>query len=261
MVTDHSRGLEVASGLDRDGLRLQRRRIEQWNGRHGDDHQVFQGLEVEIRSDGTLDVPKLLRDCEYVNVPTMKTHGQTMVTLGVKNQKGLLPMGQKKFFHKKDLHACILALSEAVRPDLTVVDGIYCVEGRDERVGLAPAGVEDLRELVEETFAARGASLEGYPWFTIGVDDTSEATAANGSVTTAAGGTAAPATQATAAPSTAPPTTSAGGGTQAPTTPPPATAAPTTPAPTTAPPTTAAPTTAAPTTAAPTTAPPTSQGS
>jgi DNA polymerase (family 10) len=58
MVTDHSRGLEVASGLDREGLRLQRRRIEKWNSRHGEDHRVFQGLEVEILADGTLDVPQ-----------------------------------------------------------------------------------------------------------------------------------------------------------------------------------------------------------
>ncbi len=56
VVTDHSRGLEVASGLDRDGLRLQRRRIDRLNH----DSQVlhlFQGLEVEILEDGTADVP------------------------------------------------------------------------------------------------------------------------------------------------------------------------------------------------------------
>ena len=58
MVTDHSRGLEVASGLDREGLRLQRRRIEKWNRRHGEEHRILQGLEIEVRSDGTLDVPK-----------------------------------------------------------------------------------------------------------------------------------------------------------------------------------------------------------
>ena len=58
MVTDHSRGLEVASGLDREGLRLQRGRIEKWNRHHGEDHRVFQGLEVEVLADGTLDVPK-----------------------------------------------------------------------------------------------------------------------------------------------------------------------------------------------------------
>jgi DNA polymerase (family 10) len=58
MVTDHSRGLEVASGLDREGLRLQRARIDRWNRSHGEDHRVFQGLEVEVLGDGTLDVPK-----------------------------------------------------------------------------------------------------------------------------------------------------------------------------------------------------------
>jgi DNA polymerase (family 10) len=58
MVTDHSRGLEVASGLDAEGVRLQRRRIDRWNDRHGDDHRLFQGLEVEVLEDGTLDVPK-----------------------------------------------------------------------------------------------------------------------------------------------------------------------------------------------------------
>jgi histidinol phosphatase-like PHP family hydrolase len=58
MVTDHSRGLEVASGLDREGVRLQRRRVERWNDQHSEDHRLFQGLEVEVLIDGTLDVPK-----------------------------------------------------------------------------------------------------------------------------------------------------------------------------------------------------------
>ena len=58
MVTDHSRGLEVASGLDREGVRLQRRRVGRWNGHHSEDHRLFQGLEVEVLADGTLDVPK-----------------------------------------------------------------------------------------------------------------------------------------------------------------------------------------------------------
>jgi len=58
MVTDHSRGLEVASGLDREGVRLQRQRVERWNDQHGEDHRLFQGLEVEVLVDGTLDVPK-----------------------------------------------------------------------------------------------------------------------------------------------------------------------------------------------------------
>ncbi len=58
VVTDHSRGLEVASGLDAVGVRLQQRRVENFNAGHGDDHRLFQGLEIEVLEDGTLDVPK-----------------------------------------------------------------------------------------------------------------------------------------------------------------------------------------------------------
>ncbi len=58
MVADHSRGLEVASGLDAEGVWLQRQRIDRWNDQHGDDHRIFQGLEIEVLEDGTLDVPK-----------------------------------------------------------------------------------------------------------------------------------------------------------------------------------------------------------
>lgn len=78
---------------------------------------------------GFIYLPKLLETYEYVNVPTMKTHCQATVTLGVKNQKGIISVKSKKLFHKKGLHPYILALSEIISPTLTVVDGIYCVEG------------------------------------------------------------------------------------------------------------------------------------
>lgn len=78
---------------------------------------------------GSIPLPALLKDYEYINVPTMKTHLQATVSLGVKNQKGLIPMKTKKVFHKKDLHSCILELSQVVQPALTVVDALYCVEG------------------------------------------------------------------------------------------------------------------------------------
>jgi len=57
VVTDHSKGLDIASGLDREGLLLQRRRIDAWNARRGDDLRLLQGLEVEVMEDGTVDVP------------------------------------------------------------------------------------------------------------------------------------------------------------------------------------------------------------
>lgn len=78
---------------------------------------------------GSIRLPKLLEDYEYINVPTMKTHLQATVSLGVKNQKGLIPMETKKIFHKNDLHSRIFQLSKVIQPTLTLVDAIYCIEG------------------------------------------------------------------------------------------------------------------------------------
>jgi histidinol phosphatase-like PHP family hydrolase len=57
VVSDHSRGLDVASGLDHEGVRLQRRRLDAWNAKQGDEMRLLQGLEIEVLEDGSVDVP------------------------------------------------------------------------------------------------------------------------------------------------------------------------------------------------------------
>jgi uncharacterized protein (DUF362 family) len=100
---------------------------------------------------GTLRLPALLRTHEYINVPKLKTHLLTGVTLGCKNQKGLLSSADKIRFHRElNLHLAIRALTDAVRPALTIVDGIAGMDlagptaGRTRRAGLVVAG-RDLR--------------------------------------------------------------------------------------------------------------------
>jgi histidinol phosphatase-like PHP family hydrolase len=66
VVADHSRGLEIASGLDSEGVSMQRRLVERWNLRHGEELMLIQGLETEVMEDGTLDIPQAERldvDC------------------------------------------------------------------------------------------------------------------------------------------------------------------------------------------------------
>ncbi|MBN1889756.1 MAG: DUF362 domain-containing protein [Thermoflexales bacterium] len=100
---------------------------------------------------GTLRLPILLQTHEYINVPKLKTHLQTGVSLGCKNQKGLLSSAAKMSFHRKlDLHAAIWALADAVQPALTIVDGIVGLDGpgptmgRERYPGLIVAG-RDMR--------------------------------------------------------------------------------------------------------------------
>jgi uncharacterized protein (DUF362 family) len=81
---------------------------------------------------GVLSLPKVLEEYEYIDVPTMKTHKQTTVSLGIKNQKGLLAPLQKRWFHYEGLEqlsSLIKELQTVVSPALTVVDGILCLEG------------------------------------------------------------------------------------------------------------------------------------
>ncbi len=57
LVTDHSRGLGVAHGLSPDDLRRQRAEIEAVNRRMGGRFRLLAGVEVEVRGDGSLDLP------------------------------------------------------------------------------------------------------------------------------------------------------------------------------------------------------------
>ena len=98
---------------------------------------------------GTLELPSIAFDSCYVNIAKMKTHCQTTVTLGMKNQKGLLKYQDKKLFHNINLNAAIVELSKVVRPELTVLDGIWGIEGngpgrtgKKKKAGVIVAGTD-----------------------------------------------------------------------------------------------------------------------
>lgn len=79
---------------------------------------------------GTLELPELVYSHEYINIAKMKTHIGARVTLGIKNQKGLITNSLKKKFHiKYDLDEAIRELYKVVKPDLTIIDGIIALEG------------------------------------------------------------------------------------------------------------------------------------
>ncbi len=87
---------------------------------------------------GTLRLPALLQTHEYINVPKLKTHVTTGVTIGCKNQKGLLRRADKVRFHRDlELNQAIHALADAVQPALTIVDGIVGLEGPGPSTGRA----------------------------------------------------------------------------------------------------------------------------
>lgn len=77
-----------------------------------------------------LVISKPVLDCDkIINVPVMKTHIQTMVSLGLKNLKGVVPGRHKHIIHIAGLDEGIVDLNTIIKPDLTVVDGIIGMEG------------------------------------------------------------------------------------------------------------------------------------
>jgi len=63
-----------------------------------------------------------------VDVPVLKTHQLTGVTLGMKNLYGLLPEPRSVYHAKVDEVLCDLLLAR--KPDLVVVDGLVAMEGQ-----------------------------------------------------------------------------------------------------------------------------------
>ncbi len=76
---------------------------------------------------------KDILEADYViNIPVLKTHSQVMVSLGIKNLKGVLNIASRKKCHRPDsdydLNYHLALLPGIISPSLTILDGIYTLE-------------------------------------------------------------------------------------------------------------------------------------
>ncbi|HRR96872.1 MAG TPA: DUF362 domain-containing protein, partial [Candidatus Ratteibacteria bacterium] len=56
----------------------------------------------------------------FINVPIVKVHGGSKVTIGMKNLMGIVK--DRGFFHRTDLHRCIAEITYYIKPSLTIMD-------------------------------------------------------------------------------------------------------------------------------------------
>jgi len=95
---------------------------------------IMRGSFTRVTQDDVkLSISNYVLDADYViNMPVLKTHSQAVVSLGMKNLKGVLNVASRKKFHNvdpnRDLHYHIFKLVEAVKPSFTIIDGIYSIE-------------------------------------------------------------------------------------------------------------------------------------
>ena len=70
-----------------------------------------------------------------INIPVMKVHYATGITLCLKNLKGVLVGDEKRRFHELGLDRAIADLNRTVSPDLNLVDAVECMERMGPRGG------------------------------------------------------------------------------------------------------------------------------
>jgi uncharacterized protein (DUF362 family) len=92
----------------------------------------FEAEEYEkVNLDGhTFKIAKRALEADFlINVPVLKTHGQAIVSLGMKNLKGCLKFSSKKRFHKRgNLEQLIALFNVHLKSHLTIIDGTYALE-------------------------------------------------------------------------------------------------------------------------------------
>jgi len=88
------------------------------------------------------EIARIVRDVDFlINLPKIKTHGQMGMTLAVKNLFGCVSGLRKKEWHLKTGSSpehfadMLLELAALIKPDLTIVDGIWGMEGNGPQNG------------------------------------------------------------------------------------------------------------------------------
>ncbi|MEW6097202.1 MAG: DUF362 domain-containing protein [bacterium] len=95
-----------------------------------------------------ISIPEIVLQADIlINVPKLKRHNVTNVTIGMKNLFGLLPREDRRKFHALGIvDSGILALNKLIRSDLVIVDGLTVTSralfGVSEERGIIVGGTD-----------------------------------------------------------------------------------------------------------------------
>jgi len=91
-------------------------------------------------------VHELFLDADvFINVPILKHHSSSMVTIGMKNLMGVV--WDRGFWHRNDLHQCIADFASYRKPTLTVVDAYNVMKQNGPR-GVSAGDVVAMKSLI-----------------------------------------------------------------------------------------------------------------
>jgi uncharacterized protein (DUF362 family)/Pyruvate/2-oxoacid:ferredoxin oxidoreductase delta subunit len=80
-------------------------------------------------------IPRILSEARLINLPVLKTHVVSTMTLGMKNPMGILPRPDRRSMHTFGIDQSIVDMNLGIKPDLTIVDGSVGQDGEGPLYG------------------------------------------------------------------------------------------------------------------------------
>jgi uncharacterized protein (DUF362 family)/Pyruvate/2-oxoacid:ferredoxin oxidoreductase delta subunit len=80
-------------------------------------------------------VPRFMQEACLINLPVLKTHVVSTMTLGMKNPMGILPRPDRRAMHTLGIAQCIVDMNRGIKPDLTIIDGSVGQDGEGPLYG------------------------------------------------------------------------------------------------------------------------------
>ncbi len=95
---------------------------------------------VELQPEGAkklrrFHIPRILSEACLINLPVLKTHVVSTMTLGMKNVMGILPRPDRRSMHTFGIDQSIVDMNRGIKPDLTIVDGSVGQDGEGPLYG------------------------------------------------------------------------------------------------------------------------------
>ncbi len=103
----------------------------------------------------------ILESDVFINVPVLKNHSSTEVTISMKNLMGIV--WDRGYWHRNDLHQCIADFVTARKPDLNIVDAYYVMKRNGPR-GVSKSDVLTMKSQIisRDIVAADAAAVKFY---------------------------------------------------------------------------------------------------
>jgi uncharacterized protein (DUF362 family)/NAD-dependent dihydropyrimidine dehydrogenase PreA subunit len=95
---------------------------------------------VELHPEGAkklrhYHMPRILQEARLINLPVLKTHVVSAMTLSMKNSMGILPRPDRRSMHTFGIDQSIVDMNLGIKPDLNIVDGSVGQDGEGPLYG------------------------------------------------------------------------------------------------------------------------------